>query len=140
MDARPGRKAGGVTVSVTEQEIREAIERRLREPTGYIDTDAELTDALRRIAVEAARPIVESGAQTLEGGQGVWEPVDDPADGVLWADLRPSEAVALSGLVRRATDRAAQRCEEVVVEELTRAALRFAEEHPDAPRPAPAAA
>lgn len=57
----------------------------------------------------------------------------EPGD--VWrSDLRPSEAIRLRQIAREARERAKHRAQEAIVEELVAAALRFAEEYPDAPR------
>lgn len=119
----------------TEAEIRAVIEERMLLEAGHVvDEMDDLDAALRRVAIVASDPLVESGRQTLEGGRGVWEPVAPPPDGSLWGDLRPSEAVRLSQLVQAAAERASARCRAIVIEELVGAGVQFAAEHPDAPR------
>ncbi|HLY13354.1 MAG TPA: hypothetical protein VKR24_03320, partial [Candidatus Limnocylindrales bacterium] len=44
-----------------------------------------------------------------------------------WNDLRPSEAVILRDLVKAAAARALDRCEAIIVDELTAAGVTFAE-------------
>lgn len=59
----------------------------------------------------------------------------EPATGAaIWDDLRPSEAKRLHRLLGEASERAEEKCRKLLLEELTAAAVRFAEEFPDAPR------
>lgn len=52
----------------------------------------------------------------------------------LWADLRPSEAKRIGGLMRDALEAAVPPAQACIVDAITTAALRFAAEFPDAPR------
>lgn len=52
----------------------------------------------------------------------------------IWDDLRPSEALELRFLVQRAVAYAAEKCEAVIVDELTAAGVAFATKYPNAPR------
>lgn len=52
----------------------------------------------------------------------------------MWAsDLRPSEAIRLREIAQEGIARATERARAAIVDELVAAALRFAEEFPDAP-------
>lgn len=119
----------------TEQEIRQTIALHDEQPVGNLDSIAGWRANLRHLIVQASWPLSESGAQTLEGGDGLWEPTPEPTDGTVWGDLRPSEAGRLVELVGDACDRAADRCYGIIIEELTAAGAAFAAEYPDAPRP-----
>jgi len=111
----------------TEQEIRAELNRRV---TDYPHDDPreplkEAIDAWASILTSPAYDILESPDPRDEG--------DDSTE--LWADLRPSEAIVLRRLATEAIDRVFERCQELVTEEVVAAALAFAAEHPDAPRP-----
>ena len=74
----------------------------------------------------------------MESAKDVYGEDTDPRtmDGV-WADLRRSEAMRLGQLLEDARQRAFERCEQAIFDELTAAALQFAQEYPDAPRGRP---
>jgi len=120
----------------TEAEIREAIDERLTEMAGQVfDQQDDLGNALERVAITAAAPIVDYAVEVLEGlgHGGGWEPMRDVPAG-LWRDLRPSEALRLRELMSEASRRAADRARTLIVDELVAAAMTFEAEYPDAPR------
>jgi hypothetical protein len=114
-------------------------------------TEAEIRESLRRrghdypadCPADQLREVVEDWANTLAGP--AWSALEspDPRDpseaeddvDVLWTDLRPTEAAVLRDAVRLGVRTALQRCEEAIVDELTKAGLAFARAYPDAPRP-----
>ncbi len=117
-----GTPAGPVSAP-TEQEIREAIE---ATATSVVD---HVHDGIR----DAASPLTNPAFLTIDATE-EWTPgLPDPAD--LWTDLRLSEAMRLRALTEEAIVRAGQRCEAIILEELTGAGVTFATEYPDAPRP-----
>ncbi len=122
----------------TEADILDAIVRatELERFGECMDAMAGLRANLDILATAAAWFLSESAVPTKEGN-GVWEPSPESVPGVLWRDLRPSEADRLVELVNAATERAAERCEAIILEELTAAGVAFAAEHPDAPRGEP---
>lgn len=65
------------------------------------------------------------------------EPDELPGESGPWADLRPSEFRRLDELLDAAVHRAVDRSLELLLDELTAAALQFGQEHPDAPRGVP---
>ena len=111
----------------TEEEIRAALAGRWTNPA---DAALWVKDIDRRL----------EEAVSLAVAPLWWEaPSVDEVDSVesgdkVWSDLRPSEATRLHTLVGEAEQRAQGRCHEVILDELTAAALAFAAEHPDAPR------
>lgn len=108
------------TTAPSEAEIRAAIE---AAPDGY-DGVSDLTGKLYELF----------GAPLY--GPGRFDPEEDqvgPRD--LWVDLRASEAARLLELADEAWVRARQRVHQILVDELTAAALAFAAEYPEAPRP-----
>jgi len=88
-----------------------------------VDEVAGLRFNLGAMAKACARALVDSAAGTKE--------LDD---GVLWVDLRPSEADRLITLVSEAADRATERCEAIILDAMTAAGVAFAAEFPEAPR------
>lgn len=118
----------------TAQEIRAAVRARME---AAVDIPGDIHDDVHgniaSLAIAASDPLVESGLQTLES-RGLWEPLLEPAEDTLWTDLRPSEAVALSAMVHEAAYRAADRCWDIILEELTAAGVAFAAAYPAAPR------
>ena len=126
MDARAGGEAGGGAVSApTEAEIRAAI---LAEMRRLPNDDPR--NPLREAVLRMADPIKGAASYAL----GDQDDIGEEFEGRIWQDLRTSEARRLREIVAEALPRAAARAEEVIVEELTAAGVRFAEEFPDAPR------
>ncbi len=126
-------------MTVTERDIREAIEARLDCQVAGVDQMEDIRGVIRHaIAQDATVPLIDSAVDTLEiGDRGVWEPLREKHDRALWTDLRPSQATRLVELVEAACDRAEARCVAAIVEELTAAGVQFVTEHPDAPRATP---
>jgi hypothetical protein len=60
---------------------------------------------------------------------------DSPLGEAIWTDLRPSEVLRLQELLCDAERRATQGAHELSIREYVAAALTFAAECPDAPRP-----
>jgi len=107
----------------TEAEIREAIEELM--PGIDFDVPDEFRDALA--------PIGDSDMARARIG---WDPDYTPRDGhpgTLWADLRPSEADELQAALHDVYRAAGHYYVETVREGAIRAALAFAEAHPDVP-------
>lgn len=129
----------------TEDEVRHAITASTELPIGEVIDDLDdVSAAIDRLSAVAARPLILSNVRTLEGGHGIWEPVrvsrnEHDLQGILWDDLRPSQAERLTVVVGEARKRIRQRVMPIIIEELTAAGVTFAREHPDAPRPEVAA-
>ncbi len=116
-----------------EADIRAAIDARLdrgMSGSSAIETAREVLHAI--ISQNAADPLVDSAADTLERSHGVWEPLNETHEFALFADLRPSEAARLIQLIEAACDRAEARCVEAILGELTSAASEFLREFPAA--------
>lgn len=114
----------------TESEIRTALRQRVE---AYPADNPK--DTLREAVRSWAATLISPAFDTLES----IDPRDGPTSSEpddLWRDLRPSEAVTLRDLARAAIERAIERCDAVILDELTAAGVRFAMEHPDAPRAA----
>jgi hypothetical protein len=101
------------------------------EYSGVTCSDPE--NELRGVISFIAGPFVDSAARTLEsGGASAWEPLnDDVGPEAIWTDLRPSEAIHLMKMIEAAVDRAATRCQAIILEELAAAGLAFAAENPE---------
>jgi hypothetical protein len=120
----------------TEKELRDSISARLSAGITSIvaeSEDLDLRGAIRRVAFAAGEPFTDSALVTLEGLDDAWHSPLRDAEG-FYTDLRPSEAARLRDLVRAACERAAERSEAMMIDEVTAAAITFAREHPDAPR------
>ena len=117
----------------SEAEIREAVADRLAEQT----TEA-LRPRLRELIRDASGPMQWPATYVLDGLANDDLFNDAPplaSEGALWGgDMRRSEAEALAEALRPAVDRAASRCEAIIIDELTAAGVQFAQEYPDAPR------
>jgi hypothetical protein len=59
---------------------------------------------------------------------------EEPDAGDIWRDLRLSEQARLEALVSKAIEAAVARAYEAAADEMVKAALRFAQEYPNAPR------
>lgn len=114
-------------------------------------TEAEIRDALRRRRDQfpddrpdrRLRQALDGWFDPLTGPVFVALESADPRDelhppeaGELWTDLRPSEAIVLRGLAQAAFERAFERCQAVITEEVVSAGLAFGAAHPGAPRAA----
>ena len=124
----------------TEEEIRKAIDARMdEESSGQVP--GALRDQVRGLIDDASDPLTWPCTFVLDGL--VADQYDDPDETVgmsaLYRDLRLSEASALRALMDAASARAADRCEAIILDELTAAGVAFAQVHPDAPRPTVAA-
>lgn len=120
----------------TETELSAAITAALGAPDETLQVDT-IAGWFHRVAIEAAEPLVNAAAATIECGGQVWEPLAPPEMDALWVDLRPSEAVELRDAIQAAAIRIEARCEAIVLEELVAVGLTFGAAHPDAERPVP---
>ena len=117
--------------ATTEAEIRAAIERRMSERIGALDGCTDGHGELRCLIDRVAEPLTYPALLILTGD---YDETYSEEGGDIWRDLRPSEARGLLAIVHEARERAAARVAPIIVEELVAAGVRFAEEHPDAPR------
>ena len=99
----------------------------------HLDSQDGTANNLQYVVNGAAWAFIESAASTKEG-DGVWEPSPEPTPGTVWTDLRPSEADRLVVLIGAAAERVAERCQAIILGELTAVGVKFAREFPDAPR------
>lgn len=119
----------------TAEEIHEAIIRRLGEQSAGSRGTVRAT--LAGVADDAAGPLswpAEISAMGQEQRED-WGGPPTEGDDYIWWDLRPSEGARMLALINDAIARATERCEAIILEELTAAGVQFAAEHPDAPRP-----
>jgi hypothetical protein len=115
----------------TEAEIRAAIEARMAESVG--DYTRHRTPAERlRVAIEDAALVVDYAAFDVLDWEG--EPEAAPSEPTIWWGLSRAEARQLRALVDAAKSTLVERCEALIVEELTAVGVAFAAKHPDAPR------
>jgi hypothetical protein len=121
--------ATATATAPTEQEIRDVVLRRASDD--YPGDDPRKT---LREAIESWGNVLTEPAWVVLEGEDPRDPSKvDALD--LWIDLRASEAVDLRALAKKAIDEAYERCQAIIVEELVAAGVRFAEQHPDTPRP-----
>jgi hypothetical protein len=126
-----GSPGGTAHQAPTEAEIRaEVLEAGTVYPKGH-----PYAQELEEIIKGWATPLASAAFDALESPD-ERTPGDDTGL-VLWRDLRPSEAIVLRGLVADAVRRATDRCQILVLEELTAAGVGFAAAFPDAPRVRP---
>jgi hypothetical protein len=118
----------------TEAEIRAAIDRRLDESiSGTVG--GGLRAELRNLCREAGSSMQWPVDWSLDlVNDPLWNDVEPSAEEGLYGALSRTQALAFDDHLRIATRRAADRCEAIILEELTAAGLRFAAEYPDAPR------
>jgi hypothetical protein len=112
--------------AMTELMIRDALAAQWEadyDPSGPDTPEAVLSDVVTQIAA----PFVDAAARTLEAGGGsAWEPLRNGVGPLaMWSDLRPSQAVRLMQLVNETRDRAAARCQTIIIEEFTAAGVAF---------------
>lgn len=114
----------------TEQEIREAVVRRL-EDWPNDNPMAPLRDAIKGMTsmLEVYIPDSRDSAETIRELSGA-EP--DPDD--LWWNLRPTEAARLNAIREEVCKQAAHHAVVANTSAIVAGALRFAAEYPDAPR------
>lgn len=114
----------------TEADIREALQLR---PELWPNDNP--TKHLGEVVVDFASFLTSPAFDALENPDSrAPEDLSNAADDVWASDLRPSEAVRLREIAQEGIARATERAQAAIVDELVAAALRFAEEFPDAPR------
>ncbi len=118
----------------TEQDIRSLLSRRLTEPSSG-SHGGGLHGELRGVVKDAAGPLRDVAWEALEATDSDYGEKGQPDPSFAWCDLRATEAYRLMSLMDEAIERAATRCEAIILEELTGAGVTFAAEYPDAPRP-----
>ncbi|HUQ44619.1 MAG TPA: hypothetical protein VM451_09465 [Candidatus Limnocylindria bacterium] len=109
----------------TEAEIREAIE-----PEWPVDTVGDAPEWV----YEGLGPILDSDQALVRA---VWVEGYNPMrphPGTLWADMTKAEADELHAAISVVVDEAAMTFQRSVLEGAVRAAVAFAEKHPDVPR------
>jgi hypothetical protein len=111
--------------ALTADAIQEALSAQWE--ADYDSTGPDTPDeTLSALIAKIAAPFVDSAARTIECGGEVWEPLSEGVGPLaLWDDLRPSQATRLMQLVNETRDRAAARCQAIIVEEFTAAGLAF---------------
>jgi hypothetical protein len=114
----------------TEAEIRADVVSFLESPSPM--GLSSMRDALRSVVRDIADTIDVPAFNALESDRDVG---DDESHDALWRDLRRSEARRLRELVTAAIDRATERCEAIILDEVTAPGIAFAKEFPEAPRP-----
>jgi hypothetical protein len=124
----------------TDGEVRAIVEARLDAPEGRSGTrPGPVRGDITALIEDVAQWLMHPAWYTLEANAYDAGPEIAPRDTdghpPLWMDLRTSEARRLEQLVEDAIERAAQRCEAIIIEELTGAGAAFAGEFPEAPRP-----
>lgn len=118
----------------TEAEIRAAINFGWRQHPSSTPTEAGARAALHGLILEVAQALT---APSLDALDARLEDFDGtPSDEAFWVDLRKSEAQTLRDYVHEAVATASDRCQAIITEELVAAGVRFATEHPNAPRQA----
>lgn len=125
----------------TEEEIRSALDAQLaRHSAGTVP--GGIREQIASLIEEVAEPMLWPCEYVLQrlAEDPIWGPDEPPEEWVLYWALSRAEAKELRKRMRAATKRAAVRCEAIVLEEMTAAAVAFATAHPDAPRPAQEAA
>lgn len=120
----------------TEAEILEAVQARLDASEGMGGTTGDgLRADLRLLCRDAAMWLRSPAWDVIESPDPRSD--EDDFDGRVspWSrDMRPSEARKLMALTDAACERAAARCEAILLEEITAAGVAFATEFPDAVR------
>lgn len=106
----------------TEQDIREAIEREIAEGRSSGSTGDSLASELRLLISDIADPLTNA-AFFVEAGDEYNSGQPEPRD--MWWNLRLTEARRLREITKSSMERAAERCEAIIVEELTAAGLQF---------------